>query len=197
MNIKATTLFAVALALPGLLSSAGCLRAAKEVAEEAIAEAVVTQSISGYNEIAIDVAVNDADVALSCTSGGTVAWGEESGADDEVCYTVDSRGCDFTTPQDRTFGIDGSSTMCGSDTFAIDEETLVAGQDFNIAGEATVTTTNGSRTCAYDLDVTIDSVRGDGAEYSVTVQGQLCDRRTFASSFDVAVEGNIEVSSGS
>lgn len=193
---KTFTVFAAAIALPGLLTSVGCLRAAAELAEEAFAEAIVTQSISSYNEVAVDVAVNDAALALSCNSGGSVEWGDETESADEFCYSVDSRGCDFETGAGRSFAIEGSSDICGSDSFDVSEGTLAADQDFKIDGSATVTTDQGERTCDYSLDVSVGSIREEssGAVYSISVTGELCDRRAFSTEFDVAVEGNVTVS---
>jgi len=192
MKLNASTALAAALVIPAMLS-AGCLRgasAAKELAEDAVAEAIVTQSISSYNEAAINVSVNDASLSMECNTGGTVSW-EDLSTEDLICYEVDSRGCDFETGNERAFAIEGSSTLCGSDDFTVTESSLEAGQSYSIDGSATVTTSEASRTCDYSLDVTVDSVLGDGAEYEVTVAGNLCGTRAYAASFSIAVEGNV------
>lgn len=191
MNRKALTLVA-ALTFPAL-SLAGCRGAARELAEATVAEALVTQSISTYNEAAVSVSVNDRSVSMGCNTGGTVDWSELSSDAEEVCYEVDSRGCEFETGSGRSFSIEGTSEMCGSDDFALKEEALVAGQTFSLAGTSTVTTSQGSRTCEYALDVVIDSVLSDGATYDVTVSGSLCGQRAYSASFSLAVAGNVDV----
>lgn len=195
MNRTVKTALA-AFALPALLTSVGCLRngsAAKELAEAIVAEAIVTQSVSSYNEVSASVSVNDHGVAMSCNSGGTIDWSdlEES---ERICYSVDSRGCDFETDAGREFTIQGESTMCGADDFTATESALYVGQTYNLAGSATVSAAEGSRTCSYDLDVTIDNIYSDGANYDVTVSGSLCGSRTYSASLNLEVEGNVSVS---
>ena len=85
--------------------------------------------------------------------------------------------------------------MCGSDSFAVTEDArLATGQTFRLSGDATVSNDDGSRTCSYDFDVIVDSVLGDGAEYSISVDGTRCGRRDYSGSFDISLSGEVTVS---
>lgn len=185
---------ATVLAIPATLSLGGCRGGAvKELTEQQVAEALVSQSISTYNEVAVSVSVNDRSVDMSCASGGSVEWSETSTSESEVCYTTDSRGCAFATGNGRSFTVEGESTLCGSDDFAVSEGEVYSGQDFRIAGNASVDTESTEpRSCDYDLAVSNAVTRDGGSSYDVTVEGTLCGR-PFSTSFDVYVTADIEV----
>lgn len=197
------SLAALALLAPLAVSSVGC-RAAKELAEDEIAEAIANQMVSSYHAMSVELEVtgsggNSINMGISCADGGELDWSEvdSSGL---VCYRTVSNGCTFEVAS-RSFSVSGNYEACGFAPTVSTEDGAVTvedldGKSITITGETTVDSENfEARTCEYEL--TMDSVSVSVGDETVNVEsaisGTICGGEVdFSTDIEVSPDFAVE-----
>lgn len=161
-----------------------------ELDEQTLAEAIVNNSISGYHTASVTVTGEDVGtIAVSCAAGGELSVSENEGGDTEVCLSLSSQSCSFDLNLVSLY-LENTGTLCGSADLALAESdgiTVLAGEsEVTLAGDATVTTGIGSRTCTYDLTLSgFSESTSSSGHYDVTAEGTLCGNASFSGTIEI------------
>ena len=174
---------------------------ADELSDEAMAEAMLTQVISGYHEASLTLSTDHIEeFSVECATQGSVDWSQYDDGGD-ICLTVDSSACSFSSAEAGSLEIETSLELCGNADLAIEDsdgvDTLIATQSLDLIGTVEVTRNSLTRDCDFELSIdAIEEADGNSSHYEVDVSGTLCDRDYSASvtiDLSASVSGSAEL----